>query len=292
MKIVVSADDYGLTKGVTDTILESVDHGAVTSVSIIANGEDFDRAIEEAKKRPQMDVALHFNLTDGKPLADISQCEIVGPDGKFFLLFQTLWSTYIFSSRKKELQQAIRAEVRAQVQRVKSALPDRKISLNGHDHVHMIPYVFGVIAEVAEEIGISYIRIPEEKYFFDRRHIKNCLGSGLIKLLLLNVLSIRARRLLVGKKVETPDAFVGILFTGAMSLPIVRLAFAQIFRMKVQPKIVEVLFHPGAVTAEEQKRWPVGGRSAEWFISKDRRLESDEVCSPKFKKYIESLRSR
>jgi len=47
VRIIVSADDFGLSDGITTTILDAVDHGIVTSVSIIRNGYGFDRALRE-----------------------------------------------------------------------------------------------------------------------------------------------------------------------------------------------------------------------------------------------------
>ena len=50
MKIVVHADDLGVSKGVTDNILRCVDFGPVRSTSIIVNGTAFEYALEEYRK--------------------------------------------------------------------------------------------------------------------------------------------------------------------------------------------------------------------------------------------------
>ncbi len=289
MKLLITADDYGVTRGVTDSILKSVDDGAINCVSMIANGQDFDRAVDEAKKRPQMQIAVHLNLTEGKPSSDLRSGELVDSDGNFHLLFQSLLFRYLFSSNKTKFKQDIKNEVRAQILKIKNAFPGRDIFLNGHDHVHMIPFVFAAVDEVAEELNIAYVRISKEPLFFVPSRVTVYIGSGIIKHFLLNILSFYAQKIAVGKKYKTPDVFVGTLFTGSMSFEVVKCAFRKVLKRKDSPKIIEVLFHPGGESDQAQTRWPAGGRSAKWFLSTDRQKESFEVCKPELLSYFKSL---
>lgn len=286
MKIIVSADDYGLTRGVTDTILESVDHGAVTRTSIIANGDAFDYAVTEAKARPHLEIALHLNLTDGLPCAPITHSALVSSAGKFCHEFLGLWTKYILTGSKNQLHTEIKNEIRAQMRRVQAALPDHTISLNGHDHVHLIPHVSRALMEVVEELNIKYVRLTPEPFFVDTKTFSLNFFSGIIKHVLLNLLSKNTARLLKEKNVDTPDAFVGILYTGKMTVRVVRQALTKILKKSPPPKIIEILFHPGAVTAAEKNRWPNNSRSQNWFFSRDRRSECLEACSPELKIFL------
>lgn len=286
MKIIVTADDYGLTRGVTDTILVAVDHGAVNCVSLVANGDDFNRAVEEAKKRPEMQIALHLNLTDGKPVAEIFGSELLNGRGEFYLLFQTIWSRHVLSSRKQQLFDDVKKEIRAQVKKIQQALPGRTIFLNGHDHVHMIPFVVRAVADVADELELKYVRISDEPFFIVPTQLVQYFSANPLKWLLLKLLSIYARRCMKGKRVQTTDTFVGLLFTGTMTVDVVRAAFKKITS---QTQVVEVLFHPGkADKATEADRWPEGGRTPNWFFSPDRDREGSEACKPELKQLIGS----
>ena len=64
MKFIIHADDFGLSRGITDSILDCFDHGALNSTSIYA----FDYAVQEYKKRPGLRMSVHLNLVDGTPL--------------------------------------------------------------------------------------------------------------------------------------------------------------------------------------------------------------------------------
>ena len=62
MKLLLNADDFGLTRSGTDAILDCVDNGPLNSVSILANGASFEYAIAELVKRPGLTAGIHINL--------------------------------------------------------------------------------------------------------------------------------------------------------------------------------------------------------------------------------------
>jgi len=68
VKLIVNADDFGMSKGVNLGILECFKEGVVTSTSLMANMGAFDHAIEIMKNN-DLDVGIHFNLTIGEPLS-------------------------------------------------------------------------------------------------------------------------------------------------------------------------------------------------------------------------------
>ena len=68
MKIIFHADDYGLSKGITDNILLCHDQGILHRVSLMANGYAYDYACEELLQRPNLTGCVHLNLIEGEPL--------------------------------------------------------------------------------------------------------------------------------------------------------------------------------------------------------------------------------
>ena len=67
-RLIINADDFGLTQGVNRAIVESHHDGIVTSSTLMANGRAFDNAIQRAKSAPGLSVGCHVVLVDGVPV--------------------------------------------------------------------------------------------------------------------------------------------------------------------------------------------------------------------------------
>ncbi len=70
MKLIINADDFGISKSITDGIIEGINEGYITSTSIMANMEYAKYAIDEAIKHNIKCIGLHINLTVGKPIIE------------------------------------------------------------------------------------------------------------------------------------------------------------------------------------------------------------------------------
>lgn len=68
MKLIINADDFGLSKSITDGIIEGIQGGYITSTSIMANMEYAGYAIDCAIKNNISHIGLHVTLTAGKPI--------------------------------------------------------------------------------------------------------------------------------------------------------------------------------------------------------------------------------
>ena len=68
MKLIINADDFGLSKSITDGIISGIIGGGITSTSIMANMPYAKYALEEAVKNNINCIGLHVNLTVGKPI--------------------------------------------------------------------------------------------------------------------------------------------------------------------------------------------------------------------------------
>jgi predicted glycoside hydrolase/deacetylase ChbG (UPF0249 family) len=67
--LIVNADDFGLTRGVSRGILEAYRNGIVTSTTLMVN-RDADPAQLEELRASGLGVGLHVNLTLGAPVSD------------------------------------------------------------------------------------------------------------------------------------------------------------------------------------------------------------------------------
>ncbi len=67
-RLIVNADDFGLTAGVTDGIVEAHVRGVVTSTSLMVDAPAATYAVEVAREHPRLSIGLHF--VDDTPALD------------------------------------------------------------------------------------------------------------------------------------------------------------------------------------------------------------------------------
>lgn len=81
MRLIINADDFGLSKSISDGIITGIKGGYITSTSIMANMEYAEYAIKEAIKNGINCIGLHINFTIGRPIIDNTR--LVDEEGKF-----------------------------------------------------------------------------------------------------------------------------------------------------------------------------------------------------------------
>jgi len=267
--ITITADDFGLTRGITDTILEVVDKGPVRTVSILANGEAVEYALSEYKKRTaQVTLAVHIDLTEGKALLPFSTIpHLVDPRGMFKHSIAGLWGAYLFGSfqTRAVLRREVHAEMEAQCAIIRTALGTNAFAVNGHQHVHMIPFVFDELMTIQ---GVGAIRIVRENFFL--AGIPSPVN--ILARFVLAVLSLRAAQKARALGMVTNDWFVGFLYSGHMNEDIAQSGIAH-----VGAGSVEVLFHPGSARSEELQEWRKGRAIIAWHYSPARLREREAL---------------
>ena len=125
------------------------------------------------------------------------------------------------------------------------------------------------------------MRVPREPFFglIDAESLKACAGTGIIKHLLLNYLSILQRKRIRQSDLTTARAFVGVLFTGCMTEDVVSRALKRLARrIDVESGEVEVLFHPGGAANDERELWEGGPELLNFYFSSNRQMEADALA--------------
>ena len=69
LRLIVNADDFGLTSGVNRAISLANREGIVTSATVMANSRAFQEAVDVAKQQPGLHTGCHVVLIDGEPLS-------------------------------------------------------------------------------------------------------------------------------------------------------------------------------------------------------------------------------
>jgi len=85
MKLIINADDFGMTIGVTRGIIWSIKEGIVRDTSFLVNSKHFDETVELAKNAGINSVGLHLTLTFAKPLSNENEVKsLVNEEGRFY----------------------------------------------------------------------------------------------------------------------------------------------------------------------------------------------------------------
>ena len=72
-RLIINADDFGISRGVNIGIIEAAEAEVVTSASMIVNLPGFVDALDLAQLCPALSLGLHLNLTAGRPLTSRSE---------------------------------------------------------------------------------------------------------------------------------------------------------------------------------------------------------------------------
>jgi hopanoid biosynthesis associated protein HpnK len=158
-RLIVNADDFGLTEGVNRAVLEAHRQGVLTSASLLANGPAFDDAVEQARGAPALSVGAHLNLTEGIAVAGASASSLTAAGGRFAFRPLAL-AKNILAGRIARAD--VECELRAQIEKILGA-GVRITHLDGHKHVHVLPVILDTVVKLAREYGIPWVRCPAER---------------------------------------------------------------------------------------------------------------------------------
>src|SRR5690606_38377434 len=159
-RLIVNADDFGLSPGVNRGIVAAHRAGIVTSASIMVTGPAFAHAVALAREHPTLDLGVHLTLTELAPLAPTEAVRsLVDETGRFAPHAIAFARRYLRGSVSLS---EVRDELDAQI-RLARAHGLAISHLDSHQHVHALPGVARVVAELAKTHGIRAVRYPLER---------------------------------------------------------------------------------------------------------------------------------
>jgi len=245
LKLIVNADDFGLSEKTNEGIRQAHLHGILTSASLMANGEAFDHAVSVCREVPSLDVGAHLTLIEERPLLDLNRVPSLIDERGHFLRHATVFTRRYFQRRFSLLE--IRAELEAQIQKITGA--GIQIShLDSHQHIHVLPEILKIAVELAGKYRVPFVRRPREKiatYMYRGRGA--C--SRIAQLLVLRAFC-RAK---VARKMSHPDYFAGFFHGGKVN----RTNLREIIRHLPDQGSCELMCHPGQ--ADPATRYPHWG---------------------------------
>ena len=151
MKVIVNADDPGMTEEVNQATFDLMSKRFVTSATVMANGPAVPNALEGSKRFPACSFGVHLNLTEFRPLSRHEGLEqLLSSDGQFNGVLERTPSTI---AKVSAMFVAMANEWCWHIDVVRKA--GIFIShLDSHQHVYTIPFVFPVLKYVQAKYEI------------------------------------------------------------------------------------------------------------------------------------------
>ena len=236
-RLIINADDFGLTSGVNRGILESHQSGVVTSSTLMACGAQFQEAVALASQVPRLSVGCHVVLVDGAPVLSVEQLSSLAIAGSPPRFRESLIGFAGRAAAGRLDQEQIEQEVTAQIQKLQAAGIDVS-HLDSHKHTHMFPVVLRGMLRAAKNCGVRAIRNPFEPLVFAK------VGSWKRQFQLRMLQRYRAtfRNELANAAMVTPDGCIGIAVTGGLTLA----AFQSLIE-NLPEGTWELVSHPGYI---------------------------------------------
>jgi chitin disaccharide deacetylase len=156
-RLIINADDFGLTAGVNRGIIEAYRAGTVTSATLMAGGRAFADAVQLAASVPQLGIGCHVQLVDGSPVSDPERVPTLLERP---LTFRHNLTRFAWAALRHRIDfgEAER-EAAAQVRRLMAAGVS-VTHLDTHKHAHMFPSVLQPLLRAARACGVRSVRNP------------------------------------------------------------------------------------------------------------------------------------
>ncbi len=282
------ADDLGLTNTTDKTIIDLAKSGILDGSSLLVNGTNAENAAKQWLGNTTLPLYLHISLTEGRSIATRDKIAyLINKKGNLNASYTNLLIASFLpniSFRRMELKKQIYIELNEQINHFKRITGLESISIDGHQHVHLIPIVLDVIIELAQKQNITWVRttlepLPAGLSWQDwSRTFSN---NGWSKWIILQLLSIRAKQKLIRASIKTNAGFAGVLFTGHMNEKILLKSIAEmciIFNANGETRPI-ILTHPSEPIdlKTERKALIDFPFSKDFFASPLRKMELDSL---------------
>ena len=213
-RLIVNADDFGLTAGVNRAIAEGNSQGVITSATLMANAQASEAAIELAKKQAALKTGCHVVLIDGVPLA-ANLPSLTSGSARFR---GSLKQFAMAAVRRQIAPEEIEREVEAQIRKIQSS-GITLTHVDSHKHTHMFPQVLRPLLRAARACGIRAVRNPfEPMRSWPAGMVLGAPGLWLRSagVMAFGIFAAEFRRAIKEQGMVTTDGTVGIAATGLL----------------------------------------------------------------------------
>ena len=236
-RLIVNADDFGLTSGVNRAIIELHAAGLVTSTSLMARAGATDEAIELARATPSLGVGCHVVLVDGEPVLPPEKIpSLVDARTGHFPNSLTTFLLRLFTGRIRA--EEIEAEAAAQIAHLQQR-GVRLTHIDTHKHAHIFSAVLRPMLRAARAAGIRAVRHPFEPEWAVRAAIGAPLAR-VVQIAALRLLAPRSHQIIEQEGFTTTDGTIAVAGTGTLDATTLRSLLGQL-----PAGTWELVTHPG-----------------------------------------------
>jgi len=251
-RLIVNADDFGLSSGVNRAVELAWQQGILTQTSLMAGGAAFDEAVAIAGSNPDLQVGLHLTLAQGRPVLPPEKIpDLVGPDGCFPDNPVAVGMKLFFDPT---LRLQLRAEIEAQINKIRQA-GIQLTHIDGHLNIQMHPTVFALLTELMPLYGITSFRITRERLIRTLRHDRSRIMGKAAERIIFGALSAHAVPSLRWHGIEYAAEVKGILNSGRITE-----AYLLAVLGELSSGTTEIYLHPGCLPDDEISRRMPGYR--------------------------------
>jgi hopanoid biosynthesis associated protein HpnK len=242
-KVIINADDFGISEEVNEAVIRAFRTGVLTSTSLMVTGDAFEQAVRLAKDNPGLGVGIHLVTVMGKSVLPQSRIpSLVDEHQNFSNNPVAAGLRYYFSSAARR---ELREELAAQFEKFRSTgLPLSHI--DGHLHLHVHPVIFTAALELGQKYGCRRMRVPEEERGLNLAFDRSGIVLKTVYSLLFDSLAKYMKRKLRARQFSFVERVYGNLQSGRMSEKYFLYALDNL-----RAVTNEVYFHP-AVYAEDR----------------------------------------
>jgi chitin disaccharide deacetylase len=221
-RLIVNADDFGLTSGVNQAVVELFRARALTSATLMATAEQLNEAVTLAKQSPSLGVGCHVILVDGTPALPPSEIpSLIDPSSQNGTTFRPKLSTFVTDLLLGRISDTeIQAEATAQMKKLQQA-GIQVTHVDTHKHTHTFPRVLRPLLQAALACGIKAIRNPFEPNW----SLNATANAGRVRKMQVRLL--RSQSAAFSEEVtkaglRTTDGAIGVLATGTLDALTIR----------------------------------------------------------------------
>jgi hopanoid biosynthesis associated protein HpnK len=233
-RVIVSADDFGLSDAVNEGIERAYRDGVLQAASLMVAAPAAAGAVRIARANPGLRVGLHLVVIEGPAVLPPSRIpDLVDAAGQFPSDQLGLGIAYFF---RPSVRRQLAAEIRAQF----AAFAATELALdhaNAHKHMHLHPTVAAMLLRIGRDFGLRRVRVPAEPpAIIARCGTQPSIGDRVLYQW-TRLLRYQARR----AGVATNDACFGLAWSGHMTASHLRRLLPALPKGES-----EIYFHPAA----------------------------------------------
>lgn len=158
-KLIITADDYGMSKSVNEAIDEGITAGLISSTNVMTNMPFYQEA-QKLREISSVSVGMHWTLSCGCPVSDIGDIpSLVNEKGEFYK-----YPEFRERYRKRLINDAeIIKELHAQYE-LFLATCGKADYWNTHQNVHVDFHIYRLFVETAASLNINKMRSHQRIY--------------------------------------------------------------------------------------------------------------------------------